>query len=80
MSATTKPVKEEQTTHNTIYILQINGMPWNFGQFESVALQAALYLLDELSQIAVTSRGNPALISRELSALVSDSSLPVPAS
>ena len=50
-------------------------MPWNFGQFESVALQAALYLLDELSQIAVTSRGNPALISRELSALVSDSSL-----
>ncbi|XP_067929729.1 protein-glutamine gamma-glutamyltransferase K-like isoform X2 [Watersipora subatra] len=50
--------------------VRIYGMPWNFGQFESVSLQAAIYLLDELSDIPMTSRGNPVNISREISALV----------
>lgn len=53
------------------YLMQIFGKPWNFGQFESCVLQAALYLLDELTYIPMTSRGNPIIISRKMSALVS---------
>ncbi|KAF6035097.1 TGM1 [Bugula neritina] len=49
---------------------QIIGKPWNFGQFESVSLQAALFLLDEVSSLASTARGNPIILSRKLSALV----------
>jgi len=50
--------------------MQIIGKPWNFGQFESVSLQAALFLLDEVSSLASTARGNPIILSRKLSALV----------
>ncbi|RUS70598.1 hypothetical protein EGW08_021644, partial [Elysia chlorotica] len=43
--------------------------PWNFGQFESVVLDCALYLLDN-SGLKWEVRGNPTLIVRKISALV----------
>lgn len=46
------------------------GKPWNFGQFESVCLDAAMYLLDDMSDIPLSQRGNPVIVSRQLSALV----------
>ncbi|XP_067932065.1 hemocyte protein-glutamine gamma-glutamyltransferase-like [Watersipora subatra] len=52
---------------------QIFGKPWNFGQFESCVLEAALYLLNERTFLSVTSRGNPISITRKLSALVNSS-------
>lgn len=51
--------------------LQIFGKPWNFGQFESVVIQCILYLLDEKSDMAETSRGNVIAVCRKISALVS---------
>ena len=53
------------------FIAQIFGKPWNFGQFESVVLETALYLLNERTFVSVTTKGNPIILSRKLSALVS---------
>ncbi|KAK3769509.1 hypothetical protein RRG08_027078 [Elysia crispata] len=47
----------------------ISEKPWNFGQFESVILDCAIYLLDH-SGLKWEVRGNPALIVRKLSALM----------
>ncbi|KAF6022093.1 F13A1 [Bugula neritina] len=52
---------------------QIYGRPWNFGQFESISLETALYVLNELTKIPITFRGSPTLISRKMSALVNSS-------
>ncbi|CAH1780198.1 unnamed protein product [Owenia fusiformis] len=44
------------------------GRPWNFGQFEDVCLEAALYLLDK-AELADGARSNPVLICRVISAM-----------
>ncbi|XP_074644960.1 protein-glutamine gamma-glutamyltransferase 4-like [Tubulanus polymorphus] len=44
-------------------------MPWNFGQFEEVCLNAAMHLL-EISDLNDHSQGNATLVVRVLSALV----------
>ena len=45
-------------------------MAWNFGQFEDVCLEAALYLLDKAG-LQQGARSNPALVVRAISAMVS---------
>ncbi|XP_067932064.1 hemocyte protein-glutamine gamma-glutamyltransferase-like [Watersipora subatra] len=52
---------------------QIFGRPWNFGQFESCVLEAALFLLNKRTHLCDTFRGNPIAVSRKLSALVNSS-------
>ncbi|KAL5022286.1 hypothetical protein ScPMuIL_001441 [Solemya velum] len=47
---------------------QITAKPWNFGQFESVVLDCAMYLLDS-SGLPMSARGNVVNISRKISAL-----------
>ncbi|KAL3860744.1 hypothetical protein ACJMK2_010819 [Sinanodonta woodiana] len=43
--------------------------PWFFGQFNSVVLDCALYLLDK-SGMGITARGNPVAVSRTVSKMV----------
>ncbi|GFO37575.1 hemocyte protein-glutamine gamma-glutamyltransferase-like [Plakobranchus ocellatus] len=47
----------------------ITQRPWNFGQFESVVLDCAMYLLDQ-SDIKWEARGNSTLVVRKLSAMI----------
>ena len=44
-------------------------MPWNFGQFEDVSLDAALYLLYK-AELSDTARSLPTAVFRTLSAMV----------
>ena len=48
----------------------VESMAWNFGQFEDVCLEAALYLLDK-AELKDGARSNPVLIARSISATVS---------
>ncbi|EDO43696.1 predicted protein, partial [Nematostella vectensis] len=42
------------------------GRPWNFGQFEDVVLENALYLLDK-AELGISARSSPVAISRVIS-------------
>ncbi|NXF32895.1 TGM4 glutamyltransferase, partial [Nyctibius bracteatus] len=66
--------RKEYVLNDTGYIYvgsaySIHPRPWNFGQFEEFILDACMYLLDN-SKLRLTSRRDPVLVSRAMSALV----------
>ncbi|XP_054048664.1 protein-glutamine gamma-glutamyltransferase 4 [Rissa tridactyla] len=66
--------RKEYVLNDTGYIYvgsaySIYGRPWNFGQFEEFILDACMYLLDK-SSLRLSSRRDPVLVSRAMSALV----------
>ncbi|NWH48341.1 TGM4 glutamyltransferase, partial [Fregata magnificens] len=66
--------RKEYVLNDTGYIYvgsayNIFGRPWNFGQFEEFILDACMYLLDK-SKLKMSSRSDPVLVSRAMSALV----------
>ncbi|NXV22080.1 TGM4 glutamyltransferase, partial [Cepphus grylle] len=66
--------RKEYVLNDTGYIYvgsaySIYGRPWNFGQFEEFVLDACMYLLDK-SSLRLSSRRDPVLVSRAMSALV----------
>lgn len=46
------------------------GRNWIFGQFDDIALRTAVFLLDK-SKLEPENRGNPILVARAISAVVS---------
>ncbi|NXI68493.1 TGM4 glutamyltransferase, partial [Anseranas semipalmata] len=66
--------RKEYVLNDTGYIYvgsayNIQGRPWNFGQFEEFVLDACMYLLDK-SRLKMSSRRDPVIVSRVMSALV----------
>lgn len=66
--------RKEYVLNDTGYIyvgssFDIHGKPWNFGQFEESILDACMYLLDK-SKLKMSSRRDPVVVSRAMSALV----------
>ncbi|NXX20584.1 TGM4 glutamyltransferase, partial [Podargus strigoides] len=66
--------KNEYVLNDTGYIYvgsaySIYSRPWNFGQFEEFVLEACMYLLDK-SELRLSQRRDPVLVSRAMSALV----------
>ncbi|NXT90060.1 TGM4 glutamyltransferase, partial [Anhinga rufa] len=66
--------RNEYVLNDTGYIYvgsaySIYNKPWNFGQFEEFILDACMYLLDK-SNLKMSSRRDPVLVSRAMSALV----------
>ena len=48
----------------------IQGRPWVFGQFRDSVLPAACHLLDHISQLKASERGDPIKVCRAISAVV----------
>uniref|UniRef100_A0A8C3Q0S1 Protein-glutamine gamma-glutamyltransferase 4 n=1 Tax=Chrysolophus pictus TaxID=9089 RepID=A0A8C3Q0S1_CHRPC len=66
--------RKEYVLNDTGYIyvgsaFNIHSKPWNFGQFEESILDACMYLLDK-SKLKMSSRRDPVVVSRAMSALV----------
>ncbi|NWX08224.1 TGM4 glutamyltransferase, partial [Caloenas nicobarica] len=66
--------RNEYVLNDTGYIYvgsayNIYNKPWNFGQFEEYILDACMYLMDK-SGLKLSSRRDPVLVSRAMSALV----------
>ncbi|XP_048807188.1 protein-glutamine gamma-glutamyltransferase 4 [Lagopus muta] len=66
--------RKEYILNDTGYIyvgsaFDIHSKPWNFGQFEESILDACMYLLDK-SKLKMSSRRDPVVVSRAMSALV----------
>uniref|UniRef100_A0A8B9ZR12 Protein-glutamine gamma-glutamyltransferase 4 n=1 Tax=Anas zonorhyncha TaxID=75864 RepID=A0A8B9ZR12_9AVES len=66
--------RNEYVLNDTGYIYvgsvySIHGRPWNFGQFEESILDTCMYLLDK-SKLKMSSRRDPVIVSRAMSALV----------
>ncbi|NXC72079.1 TGM4 glutamyltransferase, partial [Anhinga anhinga] len=66
--------RNEYVLNDTGYIYvgsanSIYNKPWNFGQFEEFILDACMYLLDK-SNLKMSTRRDPVLVSRAMSALV----------
>ncbi|NXK53274.1 TGM4 glutamyltransferase, partial [Chauna torquata] len=71
---TNEAERKEYVLNDTGYIYvgsaySIHGRPWNFGQFEEFILEACMYLLDK-SRLKMSSRRDPVVVSRAMSALV----------
>ncbi|OXB83256.1 UNVERIFIED_CONTAM: hypothetical protein H355_002008 [Colinus virginianus] len=66
--------RKEYVLNDTGYIYvgsvySIHSKPWNFGQFEEHILDTCMYLLDK-SKLKMSSRRDPVVVSRAMSALV----------
>ncbi|NXC42339.1 TGM4 glutamyltransferase, partial [Penelope pileata] len=66
--------RNEYVLNDTGYIYvgsayNIFGRPWNYGQFEELILDTCMYLLDK-SGLKMSSRRDPVIVSRAMSALV----------
>ncbi|XP_065609806.1 protein-glutamine gamma-glutamyltransferase 4 [Cyrtonyx montezumae] len=66
--------RKEYVLNDTGYIYvgsvySIHSKPWNFGQFEEYILDTCMYLLDK-SKLKMSSRRDPVVVSRAMSALV----------
>ncbi|NXL86607.1 TGM4 glutamyltransferase, partial [Alectura lathami] len=66
--------RKEYVLNDTGYIYvgsayNIQGRPWNFGQFEEHILDTCMYLLDK-SKLKMSSRRDPVAVARAMSALV----------